>query len=142
MINLNTLFDNPIVKGLENNSFETTKAFSDSQRIAIVKAVLYIISADGVITEEEKQFFTQLCVELKADGNIMDEALALSDDVMFDTLKTVSDDQEAYILSCLNNVANIDNELVKEESKLIDAFSTLIRTGEKPDDFYTKILTF
>lgn len=141
-INIDQFFDNPIVKGLERKETFDTKEFVDLQKVAIAKAVLYIISADGVITEEEKQFFTQLCVDMKADNSIMEEAVALSDDTMFDALQTVTDEQEAYILSCLNNAANADNDLAEEECKLIDAFAAHIQTGEKPKDFYTKILTF
>ena len=139
---------NSIISGLQieelgKKSVTTLpKDFSDKQKIAIAKAVLYIISADGVITEEEKQFFTQLCADLKADNDIMGKAIALSDDVMFDTLQTVTDEQEAYIMACLNEAANADNELAKEESKLIETFASHIQTGEKPKDFYTKILTF
>lgn len=118
------------------------KNFSDNQRVAIAKAVLYVISADGVITEEEKQFFTQLCADLKANNNIMEQAIALSDDAMFDVLKTVNDEQETYILGCLNSAAYADNELASEESKLIDTITSHIEIGKKPKDFYTKILTF
>lgn len=141
-IDINKLFDNPIVKGLERKGTIVLKEFREPQKVAVAKAVLYIISADGVITDEEKQFFTQLCVDMKADNGIMEKAIALSDDEMFDALKTVTDEQEAYILSCLNKAANADNDLAEEECKLIDAFVTHIQTGEKPKDFYTKILTF
>lgn len=141
-IEINKVFDNPIVKGLERKETLAPKLFLESQKIAIAKAVLYIISADGVITEEERQFFTQLCVELKADQDIMEKAISLSDDAMFEALKTVTDEQEAYILSCLNNAAYADNELAEEECKLIDAFATHFQKDDKPKDFYTKILTF
>lgn len=142
-IDINAIIASPQIEELGKKTITTLpKDFSDNQRVAVAKAVLYIISADGVITDEEKQFFTQLCADMKADNDIMEKAVALSDDAMFDALKTVTDEQEAYILSCLNNAANADNELAEEESKLIDAFLTHIQTGEKPKDFYTKILTF
>ncbi|MBR6078244.1 MAG: hypothetical protein IKP63_07825, partial [Paludibacteraceae bacterium] len=57
--------------------------FSENQKVAIAKAVLYIISADGVVTDEEKRFFARLCVDLKADSSIMERAVALSDEAMF-----------------------------------------------------------
>ena len=142
-IDINAIIASPQIEELGKKTINTLpKDFSDNQRVAVAKAVLYIISADGVITEEEKLFFTQLCAEIKADSNIMKKAVALSDDGMFEALKTVTDEQEAYILSCLNNAAYADNELAEEESKLIDVFATHIQTGEKPKDFFTKILTF
>ena len=142
-IDLEKIFSSPQIEELGKKTITTLpKNFSDNQKIAIAKAVLYIISADGVITEEEKQFFTQLCADLKTDKYIMQKAVALPDDVMFDILQTVTDEQEAYIMACLNDVANADNELATEESKLIETFATNIHNGEKPKDFYTKILTF
>ena len=142
-IDLNSIIMSPQIEELGKKTITTLpKDFSDNQRVAVAKAVLYIISADGVITEAEKIYFTQLCTEIKADSSIMEKAVALSDDGMFEALKTVTDEQEAYILSCLNNAAYSDNELAEEESKLIDAFVTHIQTGEKPKEFFTKILTF
>lgn len=142
-INLDKIMSSPQIEELGKNTITTLpKDFSDCQRIALAKAVLYIISADGVITDEERQFFAQLCADMKADNDIMEKAVVLTDEAMFDALKTVTDEQEAYILSCLNNAAYADNELAEEESKLIDDFVTHFQTGEKPKDFYTKILTF
>ena len=142
-IDLERIFASPQIGELGKKTVTILpKDFSDKQRVAVVKAVLYVISADGVITDEEKQFFTQLCADLKADSSIMEKAVNLSDDAMFEALKTVTDEQEAYILSCLNNAAYADNELAAVESKLIDAFAAHIQTGEKPKDFFTKILTF
>lgn len=142
-IDINTIISNPHIEELGKKTVTTLpKDFSERQRIAVAKAVLYIISADGVITDEEKQFFTQLCADLKANNDIMQKAVALSDKDMFDTLKTVTDEQEAYIMVCLNEAANADNELAEEESKLIETFATHIQNGDKPKDFYTKILTF
>ena len=141
-VDINKFFNNPIVKRLERENHIPPKEFNELQKTAIAKAILYIISADGVITEEEQQFFTQLCADLKVDSDIMEKAIALSDDVMFDTLQTVTDEQEAYIMACLNEAANVDNELSEEEGKLINTFATHIQKGEKPKNFYTKILTF
>ncbi len=142
-IDLERIFASPQIGELGKKTVTILpKDFSDNQRVAVAKAVLYVISADGVITDEEKQFFTQLCADLKADSSIMEKAVNLSDDAMFEALKTVTDEQEAYILSCLNNAAYADNELAAVESKLIDAFAAHIQTGEKPKDFFTKILTF
>ena len=142
-IDINKIISSPQIEKLGKKSASILpKKFSDNQRVAIAKAVLYVISADGVITNEEKRFFTQLCTDLKADHGIMENAIALSDDMMFETLKTVTDEQEAYIMACLNEAANVDNNLADEESKLIETFATYIQQSGKPKDFYIKILTF
>ena len=139
---IETFFENPIVRALRVKDFVASKEFSETQKVAVSKAIMYIISADGVVTDSEKKLFFQLCADLNVDGNIMKEAEAMSDDDMFNALKTVSEEQEAYILSYLNNAANSDNELAEEEIKIINAFTLNIKNGEKPKDFYAKILTF
>lgn len=116
--------------------------FSENQKVAIAKAVLYIISADGVVTDEEKRFFARLCVDLKADNGIMEKSVALSDEAMFESLKSVTEEQENYILSCLNSAAYADNELASEESALLDSFSSNMKKEAKSENFYAKILTF
>ena len=118
------------------------KSFSEEQKIAIAKAVLYVISADGIITDEEKSFFVKLCANLKTDDNILKMALELSDDSMLNILKTVSEEQEAYIMTCLNEAAYADNELALEEKTLLDSFSGHLKGENKSKDFYAKILTF
>ncbi|MBP3467257.1 MAG: TerB family tellurite resistance protein [Paludibacteraceae bacterium] len=116
--------------------------FSENQKVAIAKAVLYIISADGVVTDEEKRFFARLCVDLKADNGIMERAVALSDEAMFESLKSVTEEQENYILSCLNSAAYADNELASEESALLESFTSNMKKEAKSENFYAKILTF
>ena len=72
-IDIDTIISSPQIEELGKKTIATLpKDFSDNQIIAIAKAVLYIISADGVVTEEEKQFFTQLCADLKALSQICD----------------------------------------------------------------------
>ncbi len=139
---IETFFENPIVRALRGKDFVASKEFSETQKVAVSKAIMYIISADGVVTDSEKNLFFQLCADLNVDGNIMKEAEAMSDDDMFNALKTVSEEQEAYILSYLNNAANSDNELAEEEIKIINTFTLNIKNGEKPKEFYAKILTF
>lgn len=116
--------------------------FSENQKVAIAKAVLYIISADGVVTDEEKRFFARLCVDLKADKGIMEKSVALSDEAMFESLKSVTEEQENYILSCLNSAAYVDNELASEESVLLESFTSNMKKEAKSENFYAKILTF
>ena len=96
---IETFFENPIVRALRVKDFVASKEFSETQKVAVSKAIMYIISADGVVTDSEKNLFFQLCADLNVDGNIMKEAEAMSDDDMFNALKTVSEEQEAYILS-------------------------------------------
>lgn len=142
MVTLNEIFESPKIKEIGNKEIVQTKDFSNLQKKAIIKAVLYIISADNIITEEEKTFLYQLCSELDANNNIIKQAIDLSDEEMFETLKSVTDEQEVYIMACLNKAAYADLSLANEEENLIEIFSKHIQSGEKPIDFYNKILTF
>lgn len=139
--NFNQLFDSAEIKELEASVPSVPCALTELQKQALVKAVLYVISADGVITEEEKTYFVKLCAELNVDDDYVKKSVALSDSDMFAALKTVSEEQEVYIMSCLNEAAFADNELAEEESMLLQLFSDQSVT-EKPKDFYQVILTF
>lgn len=142
-IDINLIFSSSKIEKLgKENATMFVDDFSESQKIAIAKAVLYIISADGVVTDEEKRFFARLCVDLKADNGIMEKSVALSDEAMFESLKSVTEEQENYILSCLNSAAYADNELASEESALLDSFSSNMKKEAKSENFYAKILTF
>lgn len=72
----------------------------------------------------------------------MEKSVALSDEAMFESLKSVTEEQENYILSCLNSAAYADNELASEESALLDSFSSNMKKEAKSENFYAKILTF
>lgn len=142
MVTINEIFENPKIKGIKGEELSLIKGFSEEQKIALIKSVLYIISADNIITEEEKRFFYLLCSELGVTNDIIEKATELSDDKMFEVLQSVTDEQEAYIIACLNNAAHADNSLAIEEQKLIEMFSVQIQSGKKPVAFYNKILTF
>lgn len=117
--------------------------FSNEQKGAILKAVFYVISADNIVTKEEKDFFLKLCLDLKVDENIIKEiAINMTDDDMFKYLNEVSDNQESYVMQCLSAAAMADNELAPEELNLLDIFKTNIPSGERPKSFFEKILTF
>ena len=139
--NFNQLFDSAEIKELEASVPAVPCALTELQKQAFVKAVLYVISADGVITEEEKTYFVKLCAELNVDDDYVKKSIALSDDDMFAALKEVTEEQETYIMSCLNEAAFADSQLAAEEELLLKYFSdeTL---KEKPRDFYQEILTF
>ena len=142
-IDINSIISSSKIEKLgKENATVLVDNFSENQKAAIAKAVLYIISADGVITDEEKQFFARLCVDLKADNGIMEKSVALSDEAMFESLKSVTEEQENYILSCLNSAAYADNELASEESALLESFTSNMKKEAKSENFYAKILTF
>lgn len=142
MITINDIFENPKIKEIKGEDLSLAKDFSEEQKIALIKSVLYIISADNIITEDEKKFFYLLCSELGVTNDIIEKATKLSDEKMFEVLESVTDEQEAYIIMCLNNAAYADNSLAEEEQKLIEMFSEQIQSGKKPIAFYNKILTF
>ena len=72
----------------------------------------------------------------------MEKATILSDEKMFETLESFTDEQEAYIIMCLNKAAYADQSLANEEENLIEIFSNYMQSGKKPIAFYNKILTF
>ena len=110
------------------------------QKKAIIKAVLYVISADGIITNEEKNFFAQLLKGLSANNELLKEAADLEDEEMFKVLQSVN--KEDFLISLLNQAAIVDNNLALEEEKFIATILEYIPQGKKPRDFYNKILTF
>lgn len=110
------------------------------QKKAIIKAVLYVISADGIITNEEKNFFAQLLKGLSANNELLKEAADLEDEEMFKVLQSVN--KEDFLISLLNQAAMVDNNLALEEEKFIATILEYIPQGKKPIDFYNKILTF
>ena len=110
------------------------------QKKAIIKAVLYVISADGIITNEEKNFFAQLLKGLSANNELLKEAADLEDEEMFKVLQSVN--KEDFLISLLNQAAMVDNNLALEEEKFIATILEYIPQGKKPNDFYNKILTF
>ena len=110
------------------------------QKKAIIKAVLYVISADGIITNEEKNFFAQLLKGLSINNELLKEAVDLEDEEMFKVLQSVN--KEDFLISLLNQAAMIDNNLALEEEMFIATIMEYIPQGKKPRDFYNKILTF
>lgn len=114
--------------------------FSVMHKKAIIKAVLYIISADGIITNEEKIFFVQLLKGLNIDHNLLKEAVDLEDEEMFKILQSLN--REDFLIALLNQAAMADNELAEEEKQVIAAFEAYIPQGKKPKEFCNKILTF
>ena len=110
------------------------------QKKAIIKAVLYVISADGIITNEEKNFFAQLLKGLSTNNELLKEAADLEDEEMFKVLQSVN--KEEFLISLLNQAAMVDNNLALEEEKFIATILEYIPQGKKPRDFYNKILTF
>lgn len=110
------------------------------QKKVIIKAVLYVISADGIITTEEKNFFAQLLKGLSINNELLKEAVDLEDEEMFKVLQSVN--KEDFLISLLNQAAMIDNNLALEEEMFIATIMEYIPQGKKPRDFYNKILTF
>ncbi len=101
---------------------------------------MYVISADGIITNEEKNFFAQLLKGLSINNELLKEAVDLEDEEMFKVLQSVN--KEDFLISLLNQAAMIDNNLALEEEMFIATIMEYIPQGKKPRDFYNKILTF
>lgn len=110
------------------------------QKKAIIKAVLYIISADGIITEEEKSYFTLLVKELNVSNSLIRDSIDIDDEDMFETLQGIGD--KDFLIQQLNQAAMADNDFAEEEKELIATFIKYIPKGSKPKEFYNKILNF
>ncbi len=140
-LNIKDFFETEEIKLLGEETLEIPpQSFSQEQKCAILKAVLYIISADNIITPEENSFYLRLIKELECDEMLIKKSIELSDEFMFKCLQEVNEKQEGYIVDYLNKAALIDDELAKEEQNLIDIFSQYIPKGQKPKDFYNKLL--
>ena len=110
------------------------------QKSAIIKAVIYMLSADNVITPEERDFFVTLTSELGFDKEMIAEAISLTDEDMFSLLHSVDEGQTAYVTSILAKAAYADGELAKEEEELLSSFKDVIITEDRPKDFYYQLL--
>lgn len=141
-ISIDSFFDSEEVKKLAESTIVPAVELTRQQKCAIIKAVWYIISADNVITSEERHFFLKLSVELEANEDMVKEASELSDEDMFRLLQIVNDNQDGYLASCLSKAAMADQYLAEEESKLLDVFGKYVPKGKKPEEFYNKIMNF
>ena len=120
--------------------FSNPKDSSMQQKSAIIKAVIYMLSADNVITPEERDFFVTLTSELGFDKEMIAEAISLTDEDMFSLLHSVDEGQTAYVTSILAKAAYADGELAKEEEALLSSFKDVIITEDRPKDFYYQLL--
>ena len=97
--------------------------FASKQKLAIIKAVAYVISSDSIITSEEQKFFIQLLAVLEANKDMVKEALdCLDDNEMLSLLSNVTEEQ-TFILNCLAAAAMSDEELADEEKAFLVSFS-------------------
>ena len=142
MVILDEIFERSKINEFRFEDLAQAEVFSEEQKTAFIKAVLYVVSVDNIITEEEKIFLSQLCFKLGVTNDFIMKAEALSDENMFDLLSSTSDEQEAYIIACLNSAANVDQSLDNKEENLIEIFTKHMQSGKRPTEFYNKILTF
>lgn len=130
------------LKAKNEEAQEEERAFSENQKCAILKAVLYMISADNVITNEERSFFYKLCKTLKVGESMVKRAVSLSDDMMFTYLEEVNKNQSSYINYILTEAAKSDNDVAPEEDALKNMMLEYAPKGKKPENFYNKLLNF
>lgn len=120
--------------------FANPKDLSMQQKSAIIKAVIYMLSADNIITSEERDFFVTLTSELGFDKEMIATAISLSDEDMFSLLRSVDEGQTAYVTSILAKAAYADGEFAKEEEELLSSFKEVITTEGRPKDFHYQLL--
>lgn len=98
--------------------------FSSKQKLAIIKAVAYVISSDSIVTTEEQKFFIQLLSVLRVNKDMVKESFEdLDDNEMISLLNNVTEEQEAFILNCLAVAAMSDEKLAEEEKVFLESFS-------------------
>lgn len=98
--------------------------FSSKQKLAIIKAVAYVISSDSIVTTEEQKFFIQLLSVLRVNKDMVKESFEdLDDNEMISLLNNVTEEQEAFILNCLAAAAMSDEKLAEEEKVFLESFS-------------------
>lgn len=98
--------------------------FSSKQKLAIIKAVAYVISSDSIVTTEEQKFFIQLLSVLRVNKDMVKESFEdLDDNEMLSLLNNVTEEQEAFILNCLAAAAMSDEKLAEEEKVFLESFS-------------------
>ena len=98
--------------------------FSSKQKLAIIKAVAYVISSDSIVTTEEQKFFIQLLSVLRVNKDMVKESFEdLDDNEMISLLNNVAEEQEAFILNCLAAAAMSDEKLAEEEKVFLESFS-------------------
>ena len=107
--------------------FTNPKDLSIQQKSAIIKAVIYMLSADNIITSEERDFFVTLTSELGFDKEMIATAISLSDEDMFSLLRSVDE-------------GHADGEFAKEEEELLSSFKEVITTEGRPKDFHYQLL--
>lgn len=98
--------------------------FAPKQKLAIIKAVAYVISSDSIITSEEQKFFIQLLAVLEANKDMVKDAFdCLDDNEMLYLLSNVTEEQEAFVMNCLAAAAMSDEELADEERAFLVSFN-------------------
>lgn len=132
-----TCFKLPNVKLIKPNKFRNLFInYSSETKSAILKAVLYVISADNKITEVEKKYFADLAMEYESDPSVIDYALnIMSDDEMLRSLNQVNN-----IFQILIEAARVDGDISDIEIKTILGIFTSIPSVKKEMNKYDTLL--
>jgi len=93
--------------------------FNLAEKLALVKAVDEVIYVDGKVDTEEMDFMTQLMDTLKFDRMLVEEARKITAKECLSILKGMTSDKKQALSVLLNEMANADGELNKDEYRLI-----------------------
>ena len=109
-------------KSLDHSlNFDGTPRFPDTyysreSKCAILKAVLYVINADGKITKAEEEYFIKLAMTFHSETSIMDDAIKMSDKEMLNQLDKID---RKLLCKYLDEAAQADGEVTNEEMNTI-----------------------
>ncbi|MCF0125959.1 MAG: hypothetical protein HUJ68_09470 [Clostridia bacterium] len=81
------------------------------EKCALLKAVLYIVHADNVVTDEEKKFLIDLVGQMGMDQEMISMAVNMSQQEVIDNLNPI-------LLSVLDKAAEADGFYSPEEKKI------------------------
>lgn len=84
-----------------------------SEKCALYKAVMKVVNADGIVTEEEKEFLIDLACQLKMDAEMMTVAYDMSQEEMTQNIS-------AEYVALLEKAAEADGHYDSVEKNIID----------------------
>ena len=114
--------------------------FNLAEKLAIVKAIDQVILADGHIEEEEILYLKQVMNVLEIDMTFVQEARKFNTIQARVILQKMSNHKKSLLLIMLREMANADDNIDKEEMKLID--SIFANSGVDIENIQTNKLKF
>jgi uncharacterized tellurite resistance protein B-like protein len=100
--------------------------FSLTERLAIVKALVEMAAADGVLSVHETQYMVQLSRELGFDETFIPLARQMNLEEAVNALRAMNHDKKDALALMLTEMAAADGEI---DDKEFSAFASIIRAA-------------